>query len=85
MSIIKVSLFFAAAQVNLAGPCVSGGGLDGEYNVGQFHFHWGRDDSRGSEHTIDGRQFPMEVGISRLSGGVPQVYYLENWGAQVKP
>ena len=41
---------------------VSGGGLNGEYRVLQLHFHWGSDDSEGSEHAVDGDHYPMEVG-----------------------
>ena len=33
----------------------------GRYKLEQFHFHWGANDDRGSEHAIDGRHFPMEV------------------------
>ena len=40
---------------------VSGGGLSSEYGVVQFHFHWGSSDQQGSEHTIDGVPYPMEV------------------------
>jgi len=40
---------------------VSGGGLQGDYVAQQFHFHWGAVDSRGSEHAVNGRHFPMEV------------------------
>ncbi|XP_063417000.1 carbonic anhydrase 7-like [Mytilus trossulus] len=40
---------------------VVGGGLPGSYLVKQFHFHWGSQDSRGSEHDINGRFFPMEL------------------------
>ena len=40
---------------------LSGGGLDGEYELWQFHAHWGDDDCRGSEHTVDGKMFPAEV------------------------
>lgn len=35
-------------------PVLKGGPLiDGEYAFSQLHFHWGKDDSRGSEHTIN--------------------------------
>lgn len=39
----------------------SGGGLDGEYELWQFHAHWGDDDCRGSEHTVDGKMYPAEL------------------------
>lgn len=40
-----------------------GGGLDGDYRVQQFHFHWGSTSSRGSEHTNSGFQWPLEMHI----------------------
>ncbi|XP_076452851.1 carbonic anhydrase 2-like [Babylonia areolata] len=42
---------------------VSGGSLGGEYRVAQFHFHWGSDNTKGSEHLVDGNMYPMEVHI----------------------
>ena len=27
----------------------------------QLHWHWGSVDSQGSEHTINGKKYPMEV------------------------
>lgn len=32
-----------------------------EYELAEFRFHWGRDDSRGSEHTVNGKAFPLEL------------------------
>ncbi|CAG2204213.1 unnamed protein product [Mytilus edulis] len=43
------------------------GGLPGPYTVKQFHFHWGSQDSRGSEHDINGRFFPMEMHVVTYS------------------
>ncbi|KAG7325503.1 hypothetical protein KOW79_011819 [Hemibagrus wyckioides] len=46
---------------------VSGGGLGSQYNSTQFHFHWGNGSSvNGSEHTVDGRQYAMEMHIVNL-------------------
>ncbi|XP_060795392.1 carbonic anhydrase XVb isoform X2 [Neoarius graeffei] len=43
---------------------VSGGGLQSHYNSIQFHFHWGNGSSvEGSEHTVDGKQYPVEMHI----------------------
>lgn len=44
---------------------MTGGPLkkDGKYNLLQFHFHWGNTSQQGSEHTVDGREFPMEMHI----------------------
>lgn len=41
---------------------ISGGGLLTTYKAVQFHLHWGNKGGPGSEHTIDGEQYPMEVG-----------------------
>ena len=41
---------------------ITGGSLgDNVYNLLQFHFHWGANDKVGSEHTVDGERFPLEV------------------------
>ncbi|XP_034034032.1 carbonic anhydrase 4 [Thalassophryne amazonica] len=42
---------------------LTGGALAGRYRAAQFHFHWGGDGKPGSEHTIDGERFPMEMHI----------------------
>jgi len=44
---------------------LTGGALPGHYRAAQFHFHWGGNGRPGSEHTVDGERFPMEV---RLTG-----------------
>ncbi|GAB1608536.1 carbonic anhydrase 2-like [Argonauta hians] len=41
---------------------ISGGPLDtASYKLASFHFHWGSDDSKGSEHTINNEAFPAEL------------------------
>ena len=40
---------------------MSGGGLKDVYTTVQFHFHWGADNSVGSEHTVNGKQYAAEV------------------------
>ena len=42
-------------------PSISGGPLKGEYQYAQLHFHWGDNDTFGSEDEIDGHSFPMEL------------------------
>lgn len=42
---------------------VSSGGLPGRFVANQLHFHWGREDGRGSEHALNGRFFDMEMHI----------------------
>ncbi|XP_032891778.1 carbonic anhydrase 7 isoform X1 [Amblyraja radiata] len=40
---------------------VSGGPLDHPYQLKQFHFHWGQKQQQGSEHTVDGKNYPGEL------------------------
>ena len=51
-----------SAQVNVeCDITITGGSLPATYKVAQFHFHWGADDTKGSEHQLDGKKYPMEV------------------------
>ncbi|KAF5903140.1 carbonic anhydrase 4-like, partial [Clarias magur] len=45
---------------------VRGGNLEGTYKAVQFHLHWGDKGGPGSEHTIDGEQYPMEMHIVHM-------------------
>ncbi|KAG7471268.1 hypothetical protein MATL_G00122900 [Megalops atlanticus] len=45
---------------------ISGGHLPSTYKALQLHLHWGKDGSPGSEHTIDGEQYPMEMHIVHI-------------------
>ena len=40
---------------------LTGGDLAESFIFEQLHFHWGHDDSIGSEHTVNGMAYPMEV------------------------
>lgn len=40
---------------------LSGGPLKGKYRLEQFHLHWGSQDNKGSEHTIDGKSYAAEL------------------------
>jgi len=42
-------------------PNFRGGGLSGRYIFEQLHFHWGADDTTGSEHTVAGRSYSGEL------------------------
>jgi len=42
-------------------PLIQGGGLPGVYQFAQYHLHWGSDNKQGSEHTINGESYPMEL------------------------
>jgi carbonic anhydrase len=52
-----------SVQVNLPDNSitVSGAGFLATYTLAQFHFHWGPDNTVGSEHTVDGRAAPLEI------------------------
>ncbi|CAG5122635.1 unnamed protein product, partial [Candidula unifasciata] len=39
---------------------LKGGALPDEYKLEQFHFHWGQNSRRGSEHAFNGYHYPME-------------------------
>jgi len=40
---------------------VHGGGLTDHYALEQFHFHWGKDNSEGSEHLVNGKAHALEL------------------------
>ena len=43
---------------------LEGGPLGGDkYKIAQFHLHWGKTSSTGSEHTVDGKMYSSEVNI----------------------
>ncbi|TRY76000.1 hypothetical protein DNTS_010902 [Danionella cerebrum] len=45
---------------------VRGGGLPGKYKAVQFHLHWGVDGGVGSEHSVDGERYPMELHVVNI-------------------
>nr|XP_057920791.1 carbonic anhydrase 15 [Doryrhamphus excisus] len=55
------------------GMVVSGGGLPDVYHTLQLHFHWGGPGSNGSEHTVDGRRYPMEMHIVNVKAIHPNM------------
>ncbi|MBN3316917.1 CAH4 anhydrase, partial [Atractosteus spatula] len=54
----------------MEGVEIRGGGLSDTYVAQQFHLHWGNTSSGlGSEHTVDGRRYPMELHVVHLKKG----------------
>lgn len=43
------------------GSFITGGDLPAQYQAVQLHLHWSQDLNNGSEHSIDGKHFAMEV------------------------
>lgn len=53
-----------AVQLNIANATmtIEGGMLpNGPYQLAQFHVHWGGANNVGSEHTVEGKHYPVEV------------------------
>ncbi|KAF5916043.1 hypothetical protein HPG69_003117 [Diceros bicornis minor] len=42
-------------------PTIAGGGLATQYRAQQLHLHWSKMMNEGSEHSLDGHRFAMEV------------------------
>ncbi|XP_061589367.1 carbonic anhydrase 15 isoform X3 [Cololabis saira] len=55
------------------GMAVSGGGLPEVYHTIQLHFHWGGPATNGSEHTVDGHRYPMEMHIVNMKSIHPNI------------
>lgn len=53
--------FSWTVSVSGAESCLTGGPLKDEYELLQFHAHWGSSDDHGSEHRVDGRSFAAEL------------------------
>jgi len=51
----------------IGGPLKKEDDDDGKYNLLQLHFHWGNTSQQGSEHTVDGKEFPMEMHLVHIS------------------
>ncbi|NWV19681.1 CAH4 anhydrase, partial [Origma solitaria] len=53
-----------------ASPKVGGGGLGRKYKAVEFHLHWGvpgeQQNTPGSEHSIDGEKYPMELHVVHI-------------------
>lgn len=50
-------------SIDGANSSLEGGPLLHEYQAAQFHLHWGKTNTTGSEHLVDGRSYPAELHI----------------------
>ena len=59
---------------------ISGGPLNGKYRLEQFHFHWGSNSGRGSEHTLNDFVYSSEVMflIIKNSSDLPNFPYVKS-------
>ena len=57
---LKQSTFLNSLVLELRG-----GPLKTKYRFEQFHFHWGDEDFKGSEHRVDGKMYAAEVGTKQ--------------------
>ena len=56
-----VRIVLRSKSVVAGGPLPAGH----EYELHEVRFHWGKENQRGSEHTVNFKAFPMEVGQPR--------------------
>lgn len=49
------------AHVNPEGATLSGGPLTHDYQLVQYHCHWGETDDVGAEHLVNGKSYAAEV------------------------
>lgn len=56
------------------GSTISGANLEGEFEVVQFHFHWGSKKGTGSEHLIDGEGADAELHIVHINKKYKDVF-----------
>ncbi|NXR18691.1 CAH4 anhydrase, partial [Cinclus mexicanus] len=66
-----VVCFFSPVKVALdSSPKIGGGGLGRKYKAVEFHLHWGvpqePQNIPGSEHSIDGEKYPMELHVVHI-------------------
>uniref|UniRef100_A0A3B4G0F2 Carbonic anhydrase 8 n=1 Tax=Pundamilia nyererei TaxID=303518 RepID=A0A3B4G0F2_9CICH len=57
-----VRIILRSKSVVTGGPLPS----DHEYELHEVRFHWGKENQRGSEHTVNFKAFPMEIGKEHL-------------------
>lgn len=61
-----ISFLSLSCDLGVPDTVVTGGPLpsDHEYELHEVRFHWGKENQRGSEHTVNFKAFPMEVSVN---------------------
>jgi len=52
---------------------IFGAGLADKYQFAQLHLHWGNESRHGSEHTLNGRAYPMEMHFVHYNTKYPDI------------
>ncbi|XP_006888922.1 PREDICTED: carbonic anhydrase 5A, mitochondrial [Elephantulus edwardii] len=64
------------------GSGISGGPLGSHHRLKQFHFHWGSEDTWGSEHALDSCVYPAELHVVHWDAGRYRSYGEAALGAE---
>ena len=59
MEVLKLFIALGLYTALSGGPLPPGN----DYELAEICFHWGKTNARGSEHTVNGKAFPMEVSM----------------------
>ncbi|XP_064107616.1 carbonic anhydrase 2-like isoform X2 [Macrobrachium nipponense] len=68
---MQIKINYGSVQVRgnwHAQPTVRGGPLNNDYLFHHLHFHWGPNDREGSEHTLHGKRYPVELHLVHFRG-----------------
>jgi len=57
--------------------------FQGKYFLKQFHFHWGKQGDRGSEHNIDQQKYSLELHAVHMSEDEPKLLVVAYFFSQV--
>ena len=66
-------LQFNVAAADIGKFSISHAQLANTYHLAQFHFHWGSTNDQGSEHTINGVAYPMEMHLVHFNSKFPDL------------
>ncbi|KAL3280228.1 hypothetical protein HHI36_017724 [Cryptolaemus montrouzieri] len=65
---------------NCSPPTISGGPLDGVYELYSLNLRWGSNDEEGTEHMIDNKRYAMEMQVTFVRPGHRNVYIAADAG-----